>query len=222
MENAAKALLIIGGILLAIMTLSSLLYMAQVTSRMADEQDEKVAIRQKTAFNSEYESYNKNAMYGTDVISVVNKAIVNNEKMSASATEERYYINIKITLIDNFETTYETIEETSHGKEITDGVPPSKRALFTGNDITGKFSFPAGEYTLGEFQGENFVSHRNFIEFFSNSKTDRTIEEGTITYKMYSALTNFKRAIFRCDYSHYDEETGRINEMSFTQLNVNN
>ena len=81
MENAAKALVIAGGILLAIMTLSLLVYMVGSTSRLAQAQDSKKAAEQLAAFNNEYEAYNKRVMYGTEVISVMNKAIVHNEKM---------------------------------------------------------------------------------------------------------------------------------------------
>lgn len=109
MENAAKALVIAGGVLLAIITVSLFVYMTTATSRMAQAQDEKTALEQLVAFNSEYEAYNKRVMYGTDIITVVNKAIVHNEKMLASKKEDPYYINITITVNKKFETTYEKI-----------------------------------------------------------------------------------------------------------------
>ena len=51
MENAAKALLIAGGILLALMTLSLVVYMSTATTRMAEAQDEKKAAEELAAFN---------------------------------------------------------------------------------------------------------------------------------------------------------------------------
>lgn len=110
MENAAKALLIAGGVLLAIITISLFVYMITATSRMAQAQDEKTALEQLVAFNNQYEAYNKRVMYGTDVITVVNKAIVHNEKMLASKVEDPYYINITIGVNEDFKTTYEIIE----------------------------------------------------------------------------------------------------------------
>lgn len=89
MENAAKALLIAGGILLALMTLSLIVYMSTATTRMAQAQEEKKAAEELTAFNMEYEAYNKRLMYGTDMITVYNKAEDSNGK-------NNFFISIKI------------------------------------------------------------------------------------------------------------------------------
>ena len=80
MENASKALMIAGGILLAILTLSLVVYMMTAVTSMADAQDAEALARQKTEFNKGYEAYNKRMMYGTDVITVMNKAVDNNAK----------------------------------------------------------------------------------------------------------------------------------------------
>lgn len=80
MENASKALMIAGGVLLALMIITLCLYMANhiKTIKEANEQQEKTAQLQK--FNQEYETYNKKIMYGSDVISVINKIADNNER----------------------------------------------------------------------------------------------------------------------------------------------
>lgn len=90
MENASKALLIAAGILLALIILSLLIYMTNTTSRMAKAQDEKTEAEQLAAFNREYEAYNKTKMYGTDVITVYNKAKNNNEKKEIFITIKVY------------------------------------------------------------------------------------------------------------------------------------
>jgi len=78
MENASKALLIAGGILLAMMILVLLVYVATYMGDMAKSQDERLAIQQLEEFNASYLAYNKSRMYGTDVLTVFNKA--NNEQ----------------------------------------------------------------------------------------------------------------------------------------------
>lgn len=90
MENAAKALLIAGGILLALMTLSLIVYVSTSTTRMAEAQDAKKAAEELAAFNASYEAYNKRLMYGTDVISVWNKANNYNEKGESSISIKIY------------------------------------------------------------------------------------------------------------------------------------
>ena len=74
MENASKALLMAGGMLLAMMILVLLVYAATSMSNFAKSQDEKFSAQQIQEFNDAYLAYNKKRMYGTDVLTVFNKA----------------------------------------------------------------------------------------------------------------------------------------------------
>lgn len=80
MENVSKALLIAAGILITIIIISIALTMYNRISSVKKTQDKKVELEQIAAFNAEYESYNKSVMYGTDVVTLVNKANENNIK----------------------------------------------------------------------------------------------------------------------------------------------
>ena len=57
--------------------------------------------------------------------------------------------------------------------------------------------------------------------FFGQPNDDvQVVNDGskiTTTYT-YSGLTNFKNAIFKCEYVNYSELTGRIEEMKFNQI----
>ena len=74
MENASKALLIASGILFAMLVLTMMVYMSGRITEMGEAQESKKAAEQLAAYNAEYEAYNKKLMYGTDVITVINKA----------------------------------------------------------------------------------------------------------------------------------------------------
>ena len=74
MENASKALLIAAGIFFAMLILTMIMYMSSTITEMGEAQESKRAAEQLAAFNAEYEAYNKKLMYGTDVITVINKA----------------------------------------------------------------------------------------------------------------------------------------------------
>ena len=84
MENASKALLIAGGVLIALIILSMFLVMFNNISNIQKEQEEQTKLEQIEAFNLEYEAYNKKIMYGTDVITLINKVAENNKKYSMS------------------------------------------------------------------------------------------------------------------------------------------
>lgn len=79
MENASKALLMAGGVLIAIVTIAflvkslSTVQQFQMSQLSAEEQE------QLTAFNEQYTKYVGQYVYGTEVITVINKSLNNTE-----------------------------------------------------------------------------------------------------------------------------------------------
>lgn len=74
MENASKALLIAGGILLAVLVLSLLgLLLSNISSNQL-AQEKRLEAEQLQEFNQKYESYNKKALFGVDIITLQNLA----------------------------------------------------------------------------------------------------------------------------------------------------
>lgn len=80
MENASKALIISGGVLLAVIIMSLISYFFAGISEWPQQQDDTDYKEQLAKFNQEYEVYAKSAMYGTDVISCLNKVVNFDEK----------------------------------------------------------------------------------------------------------------------------------------------
>lgn len=80
MENASKALLIAGGVLIALIIITMFIIMFNRMASIQKEQEEQTKIEQLSAFNAEFEAYNKKIMYGTDVITLINKVAENNKK----------------------------------------------------------------------------------------------------------------------------------------------
>lgn len=97
MENASKALMIAGGVLIAIIILAMFLMMFNRIASIEEEQEQKNKMEQLAAFNSEFEAFNKKVMYGTDVITLINKVAENNRKYSNNQT---YKIIIKLNDVE--------------------------------------------------------------------------------------------------------------------------
>lgn len=225
MENASKALLIAGGVFLAVMILSLIAYTATISGRMADEQNQRTKVEQITAFNKEYLAFNKKRMYGTDVITVVNKAINNNNSMLLNDVAEPYYINIEINITQEFKSTVYKIdnrEEVATEEPVRTVSASVMNLLGINSQIFTPVMVPSNSpYRLGNMQGEQFVMDSEFVNFFDGYTEDIIEPDGDLryTYKLYSALTSFKRAIFECTDYNYNDLTGRIESMTFTQIN---
>lgn len=107
MENASKALLIAGGVLLAVLVLSLFgLLLSNISSNQMAQEKTKQA-EQLKEFNQQWEAYNKKALYGTDIITVMNMAIENN----SNAETLNDYVNITI----KFENSYLIDDSTLSG-----------------------------------------------------------------------------------------------------------
>lgn len=105
MENAAKALEIAAGVLLAVLIMSLIAFFFTNLSSWPEEEDSMQTAEQLAKFNLEYEVYDKKGMYGTDVISCLTKAQSNNEKyalggkyLSGSRYGEDYWIDVYVNL----------------------------------------------------------------------------------------------------------------------------
>ncbi len=223
MENASKALLIAGGVLLAMMILAIMVYVFGSMSDFAESQDRTAATQEIVEFNKGYEAYNKQRMYGTDVISVVNKAINHNKNVAPNA-EDPYYVNVKMHVIQSFETTGKRIDNTKsanqlgYEKDLDIGAIRSELSSVTVSTSELK---AGSSYDLGKWKGDVLEMNSGIISFFTQTDSDTIKTKGQYTYYIYSALTNFKSSIFECSEVHYNQETGRIDEISFEQIDTN-
>ena len=89
MENASKALIIAGGVFLALMILSLVVYVLSSMTDFADAQDRAKQVSEIEEFNKSYQAYNKQRMYGIDI----NKANDNNIK---NKDNDEYKVTVKI------------------------------------------------------------------------------------------------------------------------------
>lgn len=102
MENASKALIMAGGMLLAILIISLLIYAWGLFSKYQSSSDSLDEIENTAEFNKQFSNYDRNGVQGYEILSIVNKVIDYNYRKSkdaAAKTDDKYVpITIKITL----------------------------------------------------------------------------------------------------------------------------
>ena len=105
MENATEALYIAAGTLIGVMIISLVVFFFRRVGSLQEQQDRIMSADQLAEWNNMYLAYNKKIMYGTDLISVLNKAQSNNEKyvngkgfLTGYKYTNSYLINIEFTL----------------------------------------------------------------------------------------------------------------------------
>ena len=102
MENASKALIMAGGVLIGILILSLIAFSYRQLVELARLDHEKTVVEQQTNYNAQWEKYN-GTIYGTDVMSMANQIADYN---ATQADQDGYAtMNAKITIKHKIETT---------------------------------------------------------------------------------------------------------------------
>lgn len=126
MENASKALMMAGGILIALLVIGALLLMINRVGIYSRTQDDDKKYTQLSDFNRDFERYcDDKGINGTDIISLINKVNNYNVKANENQVINSVDYSIKMELIisglDEFNSKY-----ANDGGDL----------LFTGDDIT--------------------------------------------------------------------------------------
>ena len=96
MENVSKALMIAGGMLIAIMVISLIIVLWNQMSGYFAEQHSATIVEQIAEFNAQFENYNGKDIRGNELISVMNKVVNYNRTYSDMENYERIVIKIDL------------------------------------------------------------------------------------------------------------------------------
>lgn len=119
MENAAKALMMAGGVLLAMLIIIAGIYVWQQNANFSYELEQQEETERIISFNKQYESYHRQALRGIDVLTVINKIRDNNIKYSE---EDELQMTWEVILKEDFPKGSEVIlNKATHHKESNSG-----------------------------------------------------------------------------------------------------
>lgn len=211
MENASKALLMTGSILIGVILLSLAVYVYNIMGETKKMETSTFTEEQLVKYNQEFLSYDKSRMYGTDVITVLNKAIDNNKRYAED--DESMFIDISFELIDDVSavTTKYTWDKINKRYKSS-----TQKSTATGNNKY-TYSFKAGNsYSISNNLQDikNFLATSKDATSIKAPKNPGLEESYTITYTGFS---DFKRMIFTCTEVKKND-VGKICYMKFKQF----
>lgn len=241
MENASKALIMAGSVLIALMIIGALILTFSNLTAYQETNTRSTRSTQMAEFNSQYENYNRKDVRGSDLYSLLNKAIDYNRRESSAGTN---------WADKGQEIAYEpmVIEFTIDKSELV--APDDASRLFTtntytvsgksndfGNKVKDEIDDLEGEYGQSSLtnlttnltkifiddsstrqekkeavQNFNSASKKKTVSDFKEIKENSQIRNDV--YKYYEYI-QFKRAHFDCEKVEYNNETGRITKMKF-------
>lgn len=207
MENASKALLIGAGVLMAMIVISVLIVTLNNITNIEMASQEKKEAEEIKEFNEAFLSYNKSAMYGTDLISVLNLAIDNNQRYNASFGEE-YYVNVSFSIQDNLEDI--TYQYTLNPRDGT--YKKQEKSKIT--KIYGGRTY--------SIKNDLSLIQTNILSQLTRKEAETTItrQTGGVIYEYTireTEILDLKRKTFRC--KNVDTlQNGRVISMEFEQI----
>ena len=236
MENASRALIMAGSVLIALMIIGALLLMFNNLSNYQQTNIETEAQAQVVRFNNGYTTYNRKNVRGSDLYSLLNKVIDYNRRQSSAGTgwsdqgQELQYepmtIKFSITPSDlRFDNTNRLFTG-SGNYEISGSTNTFENSIKTKiDDLENEY----GQETLVALTSNvtkvlpdveavdtveqfNKISRKVTITSWDQIKPGSQIRNDVYTYYEY---IQFKRAYFDCESVEYNQETGRIVEMVF-------
>ena len=225
MENASKALIMAGGILIALLVIGALLLMFNKLSDYQKSNSDLVETEQLAKFNEQFTQYNRDDLEGVDLISLANKVVDYNRK-SGGIGEIKYSQKLTLTININqnkfedmlaeepivFTASQYVISEstTQNNSQFFNAISKyrgyeEKNTLNNMKKLVSRMSgLSDGTVTVQDIIGKNFVDENGNV--IPNNKIIQALTE----YQEYSA---FKTAIFKSTgVTYYDN--GQIKTMT--------
>lgn len=236
MENSVDALQIAGGLLIAILLITLIVFVFRSVSRMENTRRDLEVSQESAEFNKKFLAFDKSSMYGTDVISVLGMAISNNkiqnQQLMANPDGKynknvRYSMNIEIKVKNTVQSKVTKTAYIAQKDEngITQMVKITDASIYRGLGLSSNPEITQGDvilnggttYDLGPQDDEKYKKleklstlDRNNIEKTSKRFGNKTV----ITEKDPIGINDFKKVIYKCTDVQYNE-VGRIYYMKF-------
>lgn len=209
MENMTKALEIAASVLIGVLILSLLVFGYNQIREQKNIEQKNERASQLSKFNINFESYAKDTVYGSEILSLANEVINYNERKAVDGYQEiELEVKISTGVLNGQYLVAGTYSATSLDQQYKKLVKKIKEADIT---VFGKsISYWS---KLSDKETEKTVKARSdFSESeYTKLKTSRT------TYKKYvEEQTDFARKTFKYDdVTEYDSGNGRIIKIMF-------
>lgn len=227
MENASKALLMAGGVLIALIVIGLVVMAFNGISNYYQQQETQKAVGQSVDFNIQFEAYNRNVVYGSEIYSLANLLVDYRKKEADDETKGYKPIkiwvkinkDIGIDFIENeYKNKYSNLRKNTtnvNGVEAGD-IQDDLKQLEKDVEEKARKTETVQNRKI-RLDALYSLSNDEFFQRTNQKKSERTGIAGKVySYEqLKNFLTEFKRKTFKCTKVNYDNNNGRITEMYY-------
>lgn len=217
MENASKALIIAGSVLLAVLIITALVYtFSQISSLKqveASSEEEKILAQ----YNKQIESFNRSGLYGSEILSLANLIEDYNERQSELKGYEP--ITLKVSIKPIIDAGYLKENEYSNCTDLTKAFKnvENKTKELKQKIICGQ--------TLDKLAGMRTDTLEDFISRYNSANGTKydsiKIKAEIENYQnVNSEMQTFKNKKFGTPEVKYDNGTGRVVSMIYKEIGL--
>jgi hypothetical protein len=216
MENASKALMIAASVLIALIVIGLLVYSYNQLKDLMGTEETVVKTEQAVEFNKQFDTYDRNNLYGSDILSIANKVCDYNIKQA----DEQGYEKIEMELtFKNSYTSYDGVEIIKKNKVY--GATEIQNIIKTIETQISKYtSMSVGKTTIASISGYNTLELEEFFKQnnINNEDKQKEIQNNINLYLSYKTmLSTIKSQTYSASKFDYSNENGRITKMVFVQ-----
>ena len=227
MENASKALIIAGSVLLAMLVIGTLVFMFSSLSNIQQTEADSSTAEKLAEYNRQIELYNKSGLYGSEILSLANLI----EDYNVRQAEYKGYTPIILEVYTNSMGSNTTMKTAYSGQNgYLDLIQDFKKLTDDVNDLSNDTLYGESIRELAGMRTEEIVQilrdNGIDVEFsdisdasINNNPQYKSLQEKISEYNSKnSELTQFKRKSFQLPEVEYDAITGRVKSMIFKEV----
>lgn len=224
MENASKALIMAGAVLLAMLIIGSLVFMFQTLSNLKNTEASAEDIEKLARYNRQIETFNRDGLYGSEILSLAN--LIEDYNIRQSDLKGYTAITLEVYTSGIAGADKNTIMQAQYtGKDgylqliqdfnkLQNDIDTSKAEVLYGQTVE-KFAGMRTEEVVDALR--NYGVRETQIDAIIQNE----IDPKTLNYTIKkSEMTEFKNKKFRTPEIEYDQYTGRIIKMVFRQIGL--
>lgn len=214
MENASKAIIMAGSILIAMIIISLLVLFFTNLRNLQQTQGQVDEIEQASEFNKQYDVYARD-IYGSEIFSLANKVQDYNKKEAENEGYEKIelYVTFTSTPDENYfkkKKTYTASEIYSIVSSIEKDMEDVGKHTYSSDSISGVTRRISNLATMRTKEKED-------LGFGSTNIKSSDIEKDISNYNYLKTLVStIKQRTFKYDKFEYDKQNGRIVKMYYT------
>ncbi len=208
MENATKALEMAASVLIGMLIIGALVFLYTKINQTKQTEQDALSTKQASDFNKKFEGYNKNGLYGSEILSLANLIEDYNKK---EANEVKGYQPVELSV---------TIKGISGAQVFT-------TTTYNSSNFTSKYSELSEKITKANktFKGKKvsyWANSSSELRYNFSDSTNPTLSKMQEYIKDYNTLVteqeDVARKIFKCTKVEHNKNNGRITKMYYLEI----